>query len=331
MGRKRKKTKSKLIRALIIIAILIIVAFLENYTNIFAFEDFSLETILSNVPLGGNKKIAKNVEGKLEMHTIDVGQGDSILLLQGNKVMLVDCGPKAQGKKVVNYLKDLGIKKIDILIGTHPHEDHMGGMAEVINNFDIGVLYTSDFTNKEITTNYYMKFLDAVENKNVNWEIKKTNDKFEFGEADVTVLAPSKDEYDNTNNYSLALMVSFGETDIMLTGDAEKSIEEEILKLNYDIECEIMKAGHHGSDTSNTDKFLKKVNPSYIIISAGVDNSYKHPIKSVMERIKKMGITVYRTDEVGDIVMTTDGKNIEFNKEKGSYLSGPELVKKKGN
>ena len=322
MRRKKKISKSnaKLIRTLIYIAIIVIIGVLSNYTDIFATEDVE----------NGIKKEAKIVEGKLEMHTIDVGQGDSILLLQGDKVMLIDCGTRAQGKKVVEYLQNLGIKKIDILVGTHPHEDHVGGMAEVINSFEIGMLYTSDFNDEDITTVYYMKFLEAVENKKVKWETKKAKDKFEFGEADVTVLAPSKDNYDNTNNYSLALMVSFGETDIMLTGDAEKLIENEILGLDYDIECEVFKAGHHGSDTSNTDKFLKKVNPSYVIISAGLENSYNHPVKSVMKRFKSMGIKVYRTDEAGDIVMTTDGQNIEFNQKEGSYLSGPELVKKKG-
>lgn len=328
MGRKRKKNKNDIIKTLVLIGIIIILGIINNYTNIFAFEDFNSN---NDVVSTQNKKQVRDVKGKLEMHTIDVGQGDSILLLQDDKVMLIDCGPRAQGQKVVEYLKDLGIEKIDILIGTHPHEDHMGGMAEVINSFEIGVLYTSDFNDEDITTVYYMKFLEAVENKNVKWETRKAKDKFNFGEADVTVLAPSKEKYDNTNNYSLALMVSFGETDIMLTGDAEKLIENEILELDYDIECEILKAGHHGSDTSNTNNFLKKVNPSYVIISAGLENSYNHPVKSVMKRLKSMEITVYRTDEVGDIVMTTDGKDIQFNKEEGSYLSGTELVKKKGN
>lgn len=327
MGRRRKKNKKDIIKTLVLIGIIIILGIINNYNNIFAFEEFNSNNDVASTK---NEKQVRDVKGKLEMHTIDVGQGDSILLLQDDKVMLIDCGPRAQGKKVVEYLKNIGIEKIDILIGTHPHEDHMGGMAEVINSFEIGVLYTSDFDDEDITTVYYMKFLEAVESKNVKWETKKAKDKFNFGEAEVTVLAPSKDKYDNTNNYSLALMVSFGETDIMLTGDAEKLIENEILELNYNIECEILKAGHHGSDTSNTNNFLKKVNPSYVIISAGLDNSYNHPIKSVMERFKSMGIEVYRTDEAGDIVMTTDGKDIQFNKEKGSYLSGSELVKKKG-
>lgn len=326
MGRKHKKNKNNIIKTLVLIVILIVLGIINNYTNIFAFEEFNNNDVVSTQ----NKKQVRDVKGKLEMHTIDVGQGDSILLLQDDKVMLIDCGPRAQGKKVVEYLKNIGIEKIDILIGTHPHEDHMGGMSEVINSFEIGVLYTSDFDDEDITTVYYMKFLEAVESKNVKWETKKAKDKFNFGEADVTVLAPSKDKYDNTNNYSLALMVSFGETDIMLTGDAEKLIEDEILELDYDIECEILKAGHHGSDTSNTNNFLKKVNPSYVIISAGLENLYNHPAKSVMKRFKSMGTEVYRTDEVGDIVMITNGKNIQFDKEKGSYLSGPELIKKKG-
>lgn len=326
MGRRSKK-KSSAIKSVIALIVVLIIGAIGNYTDIFAFEDFELEDIINMATK--KKKEPKIVEGKLEMHTIDVGQGDSILFLQGDKVMLVDCGPRAEGETVVNYLEELGIEKIDILIGTHPHEDHMGGMAEVINEFEIGVLYTSDFQDEDVTTTYYMNFLEAVEEKNANWEIKKSEDEFTFGEADVTVLAPEKDEYDNANNYSMALMVSFGETDIMLTGDAEKQIEEEILDLNYDIECEIFKAAHHGSDTSNTEEFLEEVNPEYVVISAGYENSYNHPMKSVMKRFKSLNATIYRTDESGSIVMTTDGTNIEFDKEEGSYMSGSELVKSK--
>lgn len=329
MGRRSKKKKST-IKSVIAFVIVLTIWAIGNYTDIFAFEDFGLGDIIN---IGTKKKKeAKIVEGKLEMHTIDVGQGDSILFLQGDKVMLVDCGPRAEGKTVVNYLEELGIEKIDILIATHPHEDHMGGMADVINSFEIGVLYTSDFRDEDVTTTYYMNFLEAVEENNVNWETKNAEDEISFGEADVIVLGPQKDEYDNANNYSMALMISFGETDIMLTGDAEKQIEQEILDLNYDIECEIFKAAHHGSDTSNTEEFLEEVNPQYIVISAGYENSYNHPMKSIMKRFKSLGATIYRTDESGSIVMTTDGTNIEFDKEEGSYMSGPEIVKsKKGN
>lgn len=326
MGRRKKK-KTNVTKSIIAFFIVLIIGILGEYTDIFAFEDIKLQDIIN---IGTKKKKEpKIVEGKLEMHTIDVGQGDSILFLQDDKVMLVDCGPRAEGKKVVDYLNELGIEKIDILIGTHPHEDHMGGMAEVINEFDIGVLYTSDFQDEENTNTYYMKFLEAVDENNVNWEIKQVEDEFSFGEADVIVLGPQKDEYENANNYSLALMVSFGETDIILTGDAESQIEEEILDLNYDIDCEVFKAAHHGSDTSNTKKFLKEMSPEYVIISAGYDNSYTHPMKSVMKRFKSLGFKIYRTDECGSIVMTTDGTNIEFDKEQGSYMSGPELVKSK--
>ena len=318
MSRKKKNNNNTLLRTIIYILILAGIWYLSKYTDIFAFEN-------------EETKEAVVVEGKLEMHAIDVGQGDSILLLQNNKVMLVDSGPRASGKKVVEYLQNLGIKKIDILVGTHPHEDHIGGMAEVINNFDIGVLYTPNYDDTNITTTYYMKFLDAVHTKNVKWQYKKAKDKFKLGDASVLVLAPQNNYYEEVNNYSLVLKVTFGEVDIMLTGDAEELIENEIMENNKNIECEILKLGHHGSSTSSTEKFLKAVNPNYAIISAGVANDYHHPHPSIVNRLKKLKIVLYRTDEQGDIVMTTDGENIEFNKKKGSYLTGDELYKRRNN
>lgn len=120
-----------------------------------------------------NTNVIHAVDGTLEMHTIDVGQGDSTLILQGNNAMLIDCGTKSKGQDVTNYLQSLGISKIDVLIGTHPHDDHMGGMAEVIKNFEIGVLYTPDNTNDNITTSWYMEFLDAVDEKDIEWKYPK--------------------------------------------------------------------------------------------------------------------------------------------------------------
>ena len=120
-----------------------------------------------------NSKQMKVVNGNLEMHTIDVGQGDSILFIQGSKTMLVDCGTKAEGKTVVDYIKNLGIKRIDVLIGTHPHDDHMGGMAEIIKTFEIGILYTPDNSKDNITTSWYMDFLEAVDNKKIEWSHPK--------------------------------------------------------------------------------------------------------------------------------------------------------------
>ena len=247
------------------------------------------------------------------------------MYIQKDKKMLIDCGTKSKGDTVVKYLQDLGIKKIDILIGTHPHDDHMGGMAKVIRNFEIGVLYAPDTSSNNITTSWYMDFLDAVDEKNVQWKYPKSGDSFSLGEADIKILAPNSSQYDNLNNYSIVTKIAFGEVSILAMGDAEKLSEDEILKTNEDVKAQIIKIGHHGSSTSTSEKFLKEVDPKYAIISAKKGNTYNHPNKPIMELLKKREIKVYRTDESGSIIMKTDGKNIEFDKEAGDYLAGSEL------
>lgn len=235
--------------------------------------------------------------------------------------MLIDCGTKSKGSTVVDYLKSLGISKIDFLIGTHPHDDHMGGMAEVIDNFEIGTLYTSDTSKNNITTSWYLNFLEAVEEKNVNWVYPKVGDTFELGEATIQILAPNSEKYENLNNYSIVTRITYGSVNILSMGDAEKLSEDEILKNGLNVGAQIIKAGHHGSNTSNSEKFINAVNPQYALISAKRGNTYNHPIKSVMELFQKNNIKVYRTDESGTIIMTTNGTNITFDKEPGDYLA----------
>ena len=311
MGRKRKKNKIKLSQILLILGIILflcVVPYLQENEILEKIEQEYSKLVETSNTVEENTILP--VEGELAMHVIDVGQADSILFMQKDWVMLVDCGTKSKGEDVVQYLQGLGIKKIDILVGTHPHDDHMGGMAKIIQNFEIGVLYTPDTSKENITTLWYMDFLEQVEEKNIEWKYPKTGDNISFGSASIQVLSPSTNKYSNLNNSSIVLRISFGEIDFLLTGDAEKEVEEEIIEAGFEIESEILKAAHHGSDTSNTETFLEKVNPQYIAISVGKDNSYGHPSKSVIERIEKLGITTYRTDNNGTIIFTTDGSNI---------------------
>lgn len=235
--------------------------------------------------------------------------------------MLIDCGTKSKGDTVVGYLKGLGIKKIDILIGTHPHDDHMGGMAQVIREFEIGTLYTPDTSKESLTTSWYIDFLDAVEEKNVNWKYPEVGEVLELGEAVIQIMAPNFDSYEDLNNYSIVNKIVYGEVSVICMGDAETISEREILNNGLNVQAQIIKLGHHGSNTSNSKEFIQAVNPQYALISAKKGNTYNHPIKSVMELLEKEEIKVYRTDESSTIIMTTNGTNIEFNKEPGDYLS----------
>ncbi len=318
MGKRKKKTNKKYIAiASTILFVIVLICIGAGVSNIDEAANAVAETASAitnsiasswKVQDEDENKPAKSADGTLEMHTIDVGQGDSILFIQGNSTLLIDTGTKAKGKIVVEYLKKLGIKKIDILIGTHPHDDHMGGMAEVIKNFEVGVLYTPDYKEDDITTTWYMEFLNAIDEKNVKWKYPNLGENLKIGEADVKFLAPNSEKYTNKNNYSIATKISYGETDILLTGDAEELAENEILEAGYNIEAEIFKAGHHGSDSSNSEEFINKVKPKYVVISCKYGNTYGHPKEKVMEFFEKKDISVYRTDEVGSIVMTTNRK-----------------------
>ena len=271
----------------------------------------------------------QNVEGQLVVHMIDVGQADCFLLVQDGMTAMVDCGTRSSGKDAVKYLNNLGITKLDYVIGTHPHDDHMGGMYDVITNFEIGKVIIPDSRDGDITANWYMKLMNELNTGKYEVHYAQEGDIFNLEDAVMQVLAAETD-VSNTNNYSIVLKVSFGQMDMIMTGDAETEIEEKILESGANIDAEILKAGHHGSDTSNSEKFVDAISPDYVLISAGLGNKYKHPIKEIMERFEERNIEVYRTDESGSIVITITTDSASFSCEPGDYLSGPELEEREG-
>lgn len=252
----------------------------------------------------------------LKIYFIDVGQADCILLEQNGKFMLIDAGNNDDGELVVNYLKEKGVQKLDYVIGTHAHEDHIGGMDNVINNFNQDKIL---FPKTTSTTKTFEDFVLAVKNKNKKLYAPQGGEKFTFANSTFEVLAPNSANYEDANNYSIVIKLTYKENSFLFTGDAEKISEDEILNKGYDLKCNLIKIGHHGSSSSTSDKFLKAVSPDYAVICVGKDNSYNHPKKSVMDRLKKNEIKVYRTDEQGSITVISDGKNITFDKSPASY------------
>ena len=269
------------------------------------------------------------VEGQLVVHMIDVGQADCFLLVQDGMTAMVDCGTRSSGKDAVKYLNNLGITKLDYVIGTHPHDDHMGGMYDVITNFEIGKVIIPDSRDGDITANWYMKLMNELNTGDYEVHYAQEGEVFNLQDAIMHVLSAETD-VSNTNNYSIVLKVSFGQMDMIMTGDAETQIEEKILESGVDIDAEILKAGHHGSDTSNSEEFLDAISPDYVLISAGLGNKHEHPIKEVMERFEERNIEVYRTDESGSVVVTITTDSVSFSCEPGDYLSGPELEEREG-
>jgi len=259
-----------------------------------------------------------SVNNQLKVHFIDVGQADSILIQQGNKSMLIDAGNNGDSETVKNYISNQGITKLDYVIGTHPHEDHLGGLDYVINSFEIGNIYMPKVTS---TTKTFKDVVSAIQNKGMQITTPVPGDSFKLGQADCKILAPNSSSYEDVNNYSIVIKVTFGNNSFMFTGDAEAISETEMINKGFDLKADVLKVGHHGSSSSTSDEFLKKVNPKYSVISVGKDNDYGHPHKETMDKLKDSGITVYRTDESGTIICTSDGNNISFNSKSGSYNS----------
>lgn len=248
--------------------------------------------------------------GELKIHYIDVGQADSILIQQAGQNMLIDAGNRADDSTIINYLKENGVSKLDVVVATHPHEDHIGAMDEVIKAFDIGTIYASNATTN---TKTFKDFINAVKEKGLKLTRAVPETEFNIGNAKCTILGPNSNSYDNLNNYSVVVKLTYGSNKFIFQGDAEEIPENEILSKGYDISSDVLKVGHHGSSSSTTSKYLNKVNPKYAVISVGENNTYKHPHKETIEKLASKKITVYRTDEDGTIVAVSDGKNITFN------------------
>ncbi len=245
------------------------------------------------------------------MHFIDVGQGDCTLLACDGRVMLVDCGEYQQSERVVRYLRKRGVERIDYLVATHPHSDHMGGMAEIIYSFDIGEIIVPPLEDQNIPTAvFYEKFLDACADKDCQLTEARIGDVMELGDARAEVIAPLKRCYEDLNDSSVALMVRHGAESFLLTGDAEYASECEMLaggKLHH---VTVYKAGHHGSSSSSSAAFLSAVSPEIAVISCGRDNPYGHPSEGVLMRLNWYTDTIFRTDKDGTVVIESDGKNV---------------------
>lgn len=258
----------------------------------------------------------KTVTGQLKVHYIDVGQADSILVQQGNSSMLIDAGNNGDAQVIKNYLDNQGVKSLDVVIGTHGHEDHIGSMDYIINSFKVGNVY---FPKQTSTTNTFKDFVSAVKNKGLKLTAPTVGSTFNIGDATITILAPNGTSYEDANDYSIVVKVVFGNTSFLLTGDAEAESESEMVSKGLDLSATLLKVGHHGSRSSTGQSFLDKVNPKYAVISVGKGNSYGHPTQDVMDRLKSKNIPVYRTDENGTVVATSDGTNVSFNVSPGSY------------
>ncbi|TYP56687.1 ComEC/Rec2 family competence protein [Thermosediminibacter litoriperuensis] len=262
------------------------------------------------VEIGLDQEGSGTSSGVLEVNFLDVGQADSIFIIfPGGSTMLVDAGNNDDAKTVINYIKKKGVKRIDAVVATHPHEDHIGAIDDVIHTFDIGKIYMPRVTT---TTKTFRDLMQAVSDK----KLKITTVKggmtipLEAG-IDIRVLAPNNTRYDELNNYSAVLKITYKNNSFLLTGDAEKLSEREMLEKKYDLKADVLKVGHHGSSSSTSTEFLKSVWPRYAVISFGKDNDYGHPHRETLERLRKHNVKVYTTAGNGHVIMESDGAGIK--------------------
>ena len=259
------------------------------------------------------------VNGELEIDYIDVGQGDSELIrFPDGRNMIIDGGPESSSYNLVSYLKNLGIQKLDIVVATHPHEDHIGGLDDVINNFETGEIYMPYISPSDVpSTVTYENLLTAVVNSGKTAK-ELTAGTYIINEEGLTLrcISPAFEKYSEMNLYSAVLKLDFGKNSFLFMGDAETRNEEQILADGYDVRADVIKAGHHGSNTSNSADFLKTVSPTAVIFSCGQNNKFGHPHREVVERYEKIGADIWRTDRNGTVTLVCDGKKFEISSEK---------------
>lgn len=303
---KKKKNKQNLPKGISIL--LIIIAIFYSIYEKDIDKTFGL-------PVTETFKETENTN-TLDITYLDVGQADSILIQNKGHNMLIDAGNNEDGPLLVQYFKEQNITKFDYLITTHPHEDHIGGMDDIINNFDIEKIYMPDVTT---TTKTFLDVLEAIEKKNMTYDVPNINQNFPLGNTLFQVIYTGNDKK-NLNNSSIILKATFKNTSYLFTGDATSEVEKKIL--NKNIQATVLKVGHHGSKYSTTTDFLNKVNPKYAIISVGKNNSYNHPNQVTINKLEKKNIEIHRTDQEGSIFLKSDGKTINITSKKTNTNGG---------
>lgn len=312
-SRKRKGASSLIFSLFVIVAIILCVLFRAPL--------YDAITRLTGADLGkdsGRNDLPVTVEGEIAVHVIDVGQGDAVLITTPKGNMLIDAGDNISRYEnaLIAYLDAQNITELEYFVATHMHADHIGGADVILQRYTVNnVLMTDDVT----TTGVYEAMLDVIEQKNINVVLAEAGDFFMLGDVHCRILAPLSD-YSNTNDQSIVIRATYGNVSMLFTGDAEGNLEgksEKDILERYspaELQCDFLKVGHHGSDTSSSPALLQVVSPKLAAISCGEGNKYGHPLSSVLDSLDALGVTVYRTDLDGDLVFVCNGERIWYRK-----------------
>lgn len=251
-----------------------------------------------------------------EIHYFDVGEGDSALVACDDHYLLIDGGPSSSSSFLYSYLKENQITYLDYIVCTHAHEDHVGGLSGALNYASVGVAFCSV---TEYDGRAFQSFLKYLNKQEASITVPNPGDTFSLGSASAQFIGPIDMNLAeiNANNSSIVLKITYGETSFLFTGDAESEEESSLVNAHFDLTCDVLKIGHHGSYTSSSDVFLKAVQPKYCVISVGKDNVYGHPHSSVVERLLTTDAIIFRTDTDGEIICTSDGTSLSFTTKKG--------------
>lgn len=261
------------------------------------------------------KPSSVSVNGNMEIHYLDVGQGDSIYIKVNDQDILIDAGPRSSSEELLQQLANYNIDDFEMIVATHPHEDHIGGMTAIFENYDVESFYMPKLSHTTIT---FEKMVQAVADEGISINVIKEGMHFDLGEgAYVDVYSPMYESYTEFNDYSPIMKFVYGDTSFIFSGDAEAHAEQEVVaKYPTNLEADVLKLGHHGSSTSSSEEFVKAVDPEYGVISCGLNNKYGHPHREIIQMLEERKIKYYRTDLQGEISFTTDGSKITVKTEK---------------
>lgn len=293
-GKKREKTSLK--GGLVAIVVFLLIAVLR--------------TVFPQLSPEGMSSVDQTIDASgLEVHFIDVGQGDATLIKADGHAMLIDAGENDKGTAVQLYLQKQGVEQLDYLVLTHTDSDHIGGADVIVTKFDIGQIFMSDFKKDNKT---YRELMDSMKYRHMTFSTPEVGAEYELGSATFTVIAPN-DTYEDANNSSMALILDYGDSSFLFSGDCEEEAEQDMLANGLNLDVDVYQVGHHGSKSSSTEEFLDAMSPEYAVISCEEGNSYGHPHAKTLNNLRARGIRVFRTDEQGSIIAYSDGTKIKWN------------------